>query len=52
MENKELQQKYQDIIMDFSYFKISDAQEAKISMNPVSFILILFHFVLLSVPHI
>ncbi|XP_026762706.2 WASH complex subunit 5 [Galleria mellonella] len=33
LETKELQQKYQDVIMDFSYFKISDAQEKKISMN-------------------
>ncbi|XP_049874083.1 WASH complex subunit 5 [Pectinophora gossypiella] len=33
LDTKELQQKYQDIIMDFSYFKISDAQEKKISMN-------------------
>ncbi|KAI5645367.1 hereditary spastic paraplegia protein strumpellin domain-containing protein [Phthorimaea operculella] len=34
LETKELQQKYQDVIMDFSYLKISDAQEKKISMNP------------------
>ncbi|CAG4950074.1 unnamed protein product [Colias eurytheme] len=32
-ENKEIQQRYQDVIMDFSYFKISDIQEKKISSN-------------------
>ncbi|CAH0761226.1 unnamed protein product [Diatraea saccharalis] len=30
LENKEIQQKYQDVIMDFSYFKISEVQEKKI----------------------
>ncbi|KAG6444856.1 hypothetical protein O3G_MSEX003553 [Manduca sexta] len=34
LDTKELQQKYQDIIMDFSYYKISDSQESKINMNP------------------
>ncbi|XP_072947146.1 WASH complex subunit 5 [Epargyreus clarus] len=33
LDNKEHQQKYQDVIMDFSYFKISDAQEKKIGLN-------------------
>lgn len=33
LENKELQQKYQDVIMDFGYFKIADNQEKKINMN-------------------
>ncbi|CAH2039565.1 unnamed protein product, partial [Iphiclides podalirius] len=33
LDNKELQQKYQDVIMDFSYFKISDDQEKKINAN-------------------
>lgn len=33
LETKELQQKYQDVILDFSYFKVSDAQEKKISQN-------------------
>ncbi|XP_063828213.1 WASH complex subunit 5 isoform X1 [Ostrinia nubilalis] len=33
LENKDLQQKYQDVIMDFSYFKISESQEKKISTS-------------------
>ncbi|XP_075978879.1 WASH complex subunit strump [Anticarsia gemmatalis] len=33
LDSKEAQQKYQDVIMDFSYFKISDIQEKKINMN-------------------
>ncbi|KAL0871882.1 hypothetical protein ABMA27_004343 [Loxostege sticticalis] len=33
LESKELQQKYQDVIMDFSYFKISENQEKKINAN-------------------
>ncbi|KAL4707740.1 hypothetical protein ACJJTC_014921 [Scirpophaga incertulas] len=32
-ENKDIIQKYQDVIMDFSYFKISEAQEQKINSN-------------------
>lgn len=36
LDNKESQQKYQDVILDFSYFKVSDAQEKKINANPVS----------------
>lgn len=35
LESKELQQKYQDVIMDFSYFKISENQEKKINANMV-----------------
>ncbi|CAH0694098.1 unnamed protein product [Spodoptera exigua] len=34
LDNKEMQQKYQDVILDFSYFKVSDAQEKKINANP------------------
>ncbi|XP_013172384.1 PREDICTED: WASH complex subunit strumpellin isoform X1 [Papilio xuthus] len=33
LDSKELQQKYQDVILDFSYFKISDQQEKKINTN-------------------
>ncbi|XP_061378405.1 WASH complex subunit 5 [Danaus plexippus] len=33
LENKEIQQNYQDVIMDFSYFKISEMQEKKINAN-------------------
>ncbi|XP_039755803.1 WASH complex subunit 5 [Pararge aegeria] len=33
LDSKEVQQNYQDVIMDFSYFKISEVQEKKISMN-------------------
>ncbi|CAG9561269.1 unnamed protein product [Danaus chrysippus] len=32
-ETKEIQQNYQDVIMDFSYFKISEMQEKKINAN-------------------
>lgn len=35
-ENKQDQIKYADIIMDFSYFKISEAQEKKIEKSSVS----------------
>lgn len=37
LDTKDIQQKYQDVIMDFSYFKISDDQEKKINANVVSF---------------
>lgn len=33
MKTKEEQQKYGEIIMDFSYFQISDAQEARIEAD-------------------
>ncbi|CAK1586117.1 unnamed protein product [Parnassius mnemosyne] len=33
LDSKELQQKYQDVIMDFSFFKVSDNQERKINAN-------------------
>ncbi|XP_013190623.2 WASH complex subunit 5 [Amyelois transitella] len=33
LDTKELQHKYLEVIMDFGYFKISDVQEKKISMN-------------------
>ncbi|XP_037870039.1 WASH complex subunit 5 isoform X1 [Bombyx mori] len=33
LESREIQQKYQDVILDFSYFRISDAHEAKINVN-------------------
>lgn len=33
LDTKELLQKYQDVILDFSYFKISDTHEKKISLN-------------------
>ncbi|CAB3251713.1 unnamed protein product, partial [Arctia plantaginis] len=33
LDSKETQQKYQDVIMDFSYFKISDVQEKKINTS-------------------
>ncbi|XP_041987487.1 WASH complex subunit 5 [Aricia agestis] len=33
LDTKELQQQYHDLIMDFSYFKISDSQEKKITSN-------------------
>ncbi|XP_069359283.1 WASH complex subunit 5 isoform X2 [Maniola hyperantus] len=33
LESKEIQQNYQDVIMDFSYFKVSEVQEKKISTN-------------------
>ncbi|XP_068618614.1 WASH complex subunit 5 isoform X2 [Battus philenor] len=33
LHSKELQQKYQDIILDFSYFEVSDVQEKKINSN-------------------
>lgn len=36
LENKPDQIKYADIIMDFSYFKISEAQEKKIEKTSVS----------------
>ncbi|XP_026499118.1 WASH complex subunit 5 [Vanessa tameamea] len=32
-DTKEIQQQYQDVLMDFSYFKISEAQEKKINVN-------------------
>ncbi|KAJ8713527.1 hypothetical protein PYW07_013897 [Mythimna separata] len=34
LDSKEVLLKYQDVIMDFSYFKVSDAQEKKINANP------------------
>ncbi|KAI8426207.1 hypothetical protein MSG28_005135 [Choristoneura fumiferana] len=33
LENRELQQKYQDVILDFGYFRIADNQEKKINAN-------------------
>ncbi|XP_022113508.2 WASH complex subunit 5 [Pieris rapae] len=33
LETKEIQQRYQDVIMDFSYFKLSETLEMKISSN-------------------
>ncbi|CAK1556303.1 unnamed protein product [Leptosia nina] len=33
LDSKELQHQYQDVILDFSYFKLSEAQEKKISSN-------------------
>lgn len=35
LETKQLQQKYGEIIMDFSYFKVAEAQEARIENNEV-----------------
>lgn len=35
LENKYDVQKYGDIILDFSYFKIAEAQEAKIENSEV-----------------
>lgn len=45
LEKKQDQIKYADIILDFSYFKISEVQEKKIEENTVSwtFILALFN---------
>lgn len=39
LEKKPDQIKYADIILDFSYFKISEAQEKKIEENAVSLFL-------------
>ncbi|CAH2091085.1 unnamed protein product [Euphydryas editha] len=33
LNSKEIQQQYQDVIMDFSYFKISEVQDKKINSN-------------------
>lgn len=43
LETKQLQQKYGEIIMDFSYFKIADVQEAKIENSEVGFISIFIY---------
>ncbi|GBP35011.1 WASH complex subunit 5 [Eumeta japonica] len=34
-KNREIVQKYHDVVLDFSYFKISDSHEKKISINLV-----------------
>lgn len=36
LESKQDLQKYGDIILDFSYFKVADAQDTKIENNDVS----------------
>jgi WASH complex subunit strumpellin len=36
LETKQDQQKYGEIISDFSYFKMSDEYDQKIDSNPVS----------------
>ena len=36
LESKADVQKYSEIILDFSYLKIAEAQEQKIEENPVS----------------
>lgn len=36
LNTKEIQQQYQDVIVDFSYFKISEVQDKKINSSNVS----------------
>lgn len=47
LETKSLQQKYAEIIMDFSYFKIAEAQEQRIESNEVSCSVLLYLLFLL-----